>query len=60
MHIIVLTYQPEFPVIRDPSCRRLCPPPFDPKTVIFETKMENFPPKIGVQWEASRVNYHYR
>jgi len=27
MHIVALTYQPEFTVIRDPSCRRLSPPP---------------------------------
>jgi len=26
MHIVALTYQPEFTVIRDPSCRRLSPP----------------------------------
>ena len=28
MHIVALTYQPEFTVIRDPSCRR-CSPPCD-------------------------------
>jgi len=27
MHIVALTYQPEFTVIQDPSCRRLSPPP---------------------------------
>jgi len=27
MHTVALTYQPEFTVIRDASCRRLSPPP---------------------------------
>ena len=27
MHVVAITYQPEFTVIRDPSCRRLSPPP---------------------------------
>jgi len=27
MHIVAFTYQPEFTVIRDPSFRRLSPPP---------------------------------